>query len=273
MRDGLPEPVLFEESVAAVILEHAEGSAPLLAYGEMSPVLWLEGNVIAALQLETLSSALQQEKRFSLLCAYPLSETSGGPGKLADLCARHTDVLRLSLAEHRGERRSSGQVQPLRAQATLPTVDMADEKELGLPSGQPAADHPLWRFAMLNKSSIYAVLPAKDIARARDFYREKLGLEQVGENDTEAFFATEQPGAEIRVYQTENAGFAKHTQICWRTDDLDKEMQELRDRGVTFEDYDQPGLKTENGVADYDGERAAWFEDSEGNIHCLSQKV
>ena len=50
------------------------------------------------------------------------------------------------------------------------------------------------------------------------------------------------------------------------TADLDAEMSDLRSRGVTFEDYDFPGLKTENGVAEYDGSRGAWFKDSEGNI-------
>ena len=42
-------------------------------------------------------------------------------------------------------------------------------------------------------------------------------------------------------------------------------------RGVTFNDYDLPGLKTENGVVDMDGERGAWFNDSEGNIISIAQ--
>ena len=48
-------------------------------------------------------------------------------------------------------------------------------------------------------------------------------------------------------------------------------MNDLRQRGVVFEEYDFPGLKTENGIAALDGERAAWFVDSEGNILAVSQ--
>jgi hypothetical protein len=57
----------------------------------------------------------------------------------------------------------------------------------------------------------------------------------------------------------------------WATDDLDGEMADLRSRGVVFEEYDFPGLKTENGVATMpDGERGAWFLDTEGNILSLN---
>jgi hypothetical protein len=49
-------------------------------------------------------------------------------------------------------------------------------------------------------------------------------------------------------------------------DDVEVTVQELRGRGVVFEEYDFPGLKTVNGVADLGYERAAWFKDSEGNI-------
>jgi hypothetical protein len=59
--------------------------------------------------------------------------------------------------------------------------------------------------------------------------------------------------------------------MCFVTDDLDGEMATLRERGVVFEDYDVPGLKTTNGVAEMDGERTAWFRDSEGNFICLAQ--
>lgn len=45
----------------------------------------------------------------------------------------------------------------------------------------------------------------------------------------------------------------------------------MREKGVEFEDFDAPGLKTENGVADVSGIKSAWFKDSEGNYLALTQ--
>jgi hypothetical protein len=59
----------------------------------------------------------------------------------------------------------------------------------------------------------------------------------------------------------------------WDTDNLEQEMQELRGRGVVFEEYDMPGLTTENGVVENSWGRGAWFLDSEGNILSLSQRA
>ena len=53
--------------------------------------------------------------------------------------------------------------------------------------------------------------------------------------------------------------------------DLDAEMAALRARGVRFDEYDLPGLKTHDGVCVLGGERAAWFHDPEGNILCIHQ--
>lgn len=120
---------------------------------------------------------------------------------------------------------------------------------------------------MLKNLSVAAVLPASDINRARDFYRDKLGLEPDNPDAADNLMYRCGDGTGFMIYQTGNAGTAKNTQMGWMTDDLDAEMEELRSRGVVFEDYDFPGLKTENGVASLpDGERAAWFLDTEGNI-------
>ena len=73
------------------------------------------------------------------------------------------------------------------------------------------------------------------------------------------------------MYQTPNAGTAKNTQIGWLVDDLPAAVAELRAKGVVFEDYDFPGLKTEDGIATMpDGTAAAWFLDTEGNILSLN---
>ena len=126
---------------------------------------------------------------------------------------------------------------------------------------------------MLTDSDIIAVLPAKDINRARDFYRDKLGLEPSETPEADSLMYRGGHGTGFLIYQTENAGTAKNTQMGWTTDNLEREMEELRGRGVVFEEYDQPGLKTENGVATSESEKAAWFLDSEGNILNISQRT
>ncbi|TLM81531.1 VOC family protein [Pseudarthrobacter sp. NamE5] len=126
---------------------------------------------------------------------------------------------------------------------------------------------------MLKDSPLMAVLPAKDIDRAKDFYRNKLGLEPAESIDGENVIYRCGNGTSFLLYQTDNAGSAKNTQMGWQTDNLERDMEDLRGRGVTFEDYDFPGLKTENGVATIGWAKAAWFVDSEGNILNISQRV
>ncbi|KRE78244.1 VOC family protein [Arthrobacter sp. Soil763] len=125
---------------------------------------------------------------------------------------------------------------------------------------------------MLNNASIMAVLPAKDIDRAKAFYRDKLGIEPSESMEEGTVMYTCGQGTRFLLYQTDNAGTAKNTQMGWETADLEGEMAELRGRGVVFEDYDFPGLKTDNGVATADWGKAAWFLDSEGNIINIAQR-
>ncbi|MCC2659773.1 MAG: hypothetical protein K0R37_547 [Arthrobacter sp.] len=124
---------------------------------------------------------------------------------------------------------------------------------------------------MLKEREVLAVLPAKDIARARDFYRDVLGLDPAETLDDENLVYRCGNGTSFLLYQTDNAGTAKNTQLSWETDNLEREVEELRGRGVVFEEYDFPGLKTENGIATSTAGRAAWFTDTEGNILSLFQ--
>lgn len=125
---------------------------------------------------------------------------------------------------------------------------------------------------MRDPLSIYTVLPAADLGRARAWYRDKLGLEPTLEKP--GMLAYSGPSGYIfQLYETSNAGTAQNTQMGWSTSELDADVAELRERGVVFEEYDLPGLKTENGIAFVGTERAAWFTDSEGNIIVISQTI
>ncbi|WP_426516983.1 VOC family protein [Diaminobutyricibacter sp. McL0618] len=118
----------------------------------------------------------------------------------------------------------------------------------------------------------HAVLPASDLKRAQEFYHTALGYDPA-EADGGNLRYRLASGSVFEIYETGNAGTAQNTQMCFITDSFESDMAQLRANGVTFEDYDFPGLKTENGVAMEGDSRAAWFRDSEGNYICLTEDV
>jgi catechol 2,3-dioxygenase-like lactoylglutathione lyase family enzyme len=123
---------------------------------------------------------------------------------------------------------------------------------------------------MLANYNIRTVIAAQDIERAQRWYADKLGLHPAREQAQGLLYQV--GNSEFFLYQTSFAGTAQNTVAEWEVDDLDAVMAELRRRGVVFEEYDFPGFKTVNGVATIDGERAAWFKDSEGNTIALSTR-
>jgi catechol 2,3-dioxygenase-like lactoylglutathione lyase family enzyme len=119
---------------------------------------------------------------------------------------------------------------------------------------------------MFEKLMATAVLPASDLARAKQWWHDVLGRDPVfEETEGEALFY-EIGGTVILVYRTEYAGTAQNTALNLVTEDLDRDMTALRTHGVMFHDYDLPGVKTVDGVAQLGDLRGAWFSDSEGNI-------
>ena len=125
---------------------------------------------------------------------------------------------------------------------------------------------------MLSNSLVAPTLPATDINRAKKFYTEKLGLKESAKSSEEPNSASFDcgSGTMLYIYQRPPAP-SVHTLAGWDVKDLESEMKELRARGVVFEEYDFPGLKTVNGVATWGTSKNAWFKDSEGNILGLSQ--
>ena len=108
------------------------------------------------------------------------------------------------------------------------------------------------------------VLPAEDIERAKTFYTEKIGMSILFESPQGIAFACED-GSSIFIYPHERT-LATHTTASFVVKDVVAEMARLRERGVVFEDYDEPGLKTEDGINQQDETKATWFVDTEGNI-------
>lgn len=117
---------------------------------------------------------------------------------------------------------------------------------------------------MFATRAVTAMLPAKDLERAKAWYAEKLGLRPAEINEYGARYKL--AGANVFLYPTEFAGTAKHTLYSFACTDLLADMAAMRTKGVVFEEYDLPGLKTEDGVVTFGTVKNAWAKDSEGNI-------
>jgi catechol 2,3-dioxygenase-like lactoylglutathione lyase family enzyme len=133
---------------------------------------------------------------------------------------------------------------------------------------------------MLENSNVSTRIPAQDLERARSFYKDKLGL----------IPSEERPGGLryrcgngfFSLFESSGKASSDHTQMAWEVDDILSTVELLRSRGVMFEEYDVPGLKTINGIAEVTGnypssraagEKAAWFRDSEGNLLGIGQPI
>jgi catechol 2,3-dioxygenase-like lactoylglutathione lyase family enzyme len=106
-------------------------------------------------------------------------------------------------------------------------------------------------MAVLAEGNVASRIPAQDLRRARSFYAEKLGLEPVEERPGGLCYRC--GNGEFALFESGGAAAGDHTQMAWEVDDLEETIAELRERGVIFEEYDVPGLKTVNGIAEVEG--------------------
>lgn len=122
---------------------------------------------------------------------------------------------------------------------------------------------------MLDQASFICPVPVIDSSRARAFYTKVLGLAIVDESEAGVLVAT--GGARILLYTSPGGTPPGHTLAGWEVPLLEPVIADLEARGVVFEDYDLPGLRTEGHIAWIGPERAAWFRDSEGNVLAISE--
>ena len=109
-----------------------------------------------------------------------------------------------------------------------------------------------------------ATLPAQDVERAKTFYAERLGLSPTSEDRIGVHFVV--GGTRFRLFKSGGSASGSHTQLALIVGDVAAQVKALRSRGLQFEEYDYPNLKTVEGVADLGYAKAAWFKDSEGNL-------
>jgi catechol 2,3-dioxygenase-like lactoylglutathione lyase family enzyme len=119
---------------------------------------------------------------------------------------------------------------------------------------------------MLGEHPAAATIAVSDLARARKFYEETLGLQVKMEDPGAIMYGS--GDSVVLVYPSQFAGTSQATVATWAVPDLDAAVDELASKGVTFEQYDMEGLKTdERGIAALgDTLRGAWFKDPDGNI-------
>jgi predicted enzyme related to lactoylglutathione lyase len=124
----------------------------------------------------------------------------------------------------------------------------------------------------LNASQVTCMLPVKDMARARRFYESQLQLRPMGLKP-DGKFVYHCGGMQLALFPKLEGTKAEHTAVSFRVTDIAAAIRDLQSRGVTFADYDFPGLKTVEHVCVLGSEKAAWFQDPEGNILCLHEDL
>ena len=123
---------------------------------------------------------------------------------------------------------------------------------------------------LLSNALAETTIPTQDLDRARRFYTEKLGLAPTSEGPIGIRFELAN-GTRFRLFRSGGTASGAHTQLAFMVDDIDAAVEQLKSRGVRFEEYDSPSLRTVDSVGDLGYARAAWFKDSEGNLLGIGQ--
>src|SRR5436305_1052837 len=130
---------------------------------------------------------------------------------------------------------------------------------------------------MLKEGNVATRLAARDLHRARKFYSEKLGLEPIEQRPGGLRYRS--GNSFFVLFESAGTASGAHTQMGWEVDDIEATVAALKARGVVFEEYDLPGMKTVDGIAKIAGnypskgigEKGSWFKDSEGNLLGIGQ--
>lgn len=125
----------------------------------------------------------------------------------------------------------------------------------------------------LRMSTATTILPVDDAARARSFYTEKLGLPHRGMTDDGSELLGTDGGPMLQLMPVSDGKHSEHTALSFEVADIEGAVRDMEARGVTFQDYDLPTLRTENHICTTESEKCAWFMDTEHNILCVHQSL
>ena len=117
------------------------------------------------------------------------------------------------------------------------------------------------------------ILPVDDVARAHSFYTEKLGLPLRGMTEDGSELLGADGGPMLQLKPVSDGKHSEHTALSFEVRDIERTVQDMEARGVRFQDYDLPNLKTENHICTTDSEKCAWFMDTEHNILCVHETL
>ncbi len=125
---------------------------------------------------------------------------------------------------------------------------------------------------MLGTKEAAATIPVRDMAAAKRFYEDTLGLTPVQNGQPDA--VVYQSGmSRILVYKSEYAGTNQATAATWDVgDDIEREVESLKAKGIAFEHYDMPNTTIKGDLHVSGDMKVAWFKDPDGNIHALVNK-
>ncbi|HSX23665.1 MAG TPA: VOC family protein [Candidatus Saccharimonadales bacterium] len=121
---------------------------------------------------------------------------------------------------------------------------------------------------MLSEGTAIATIAVKDLEAAKKFYGDKLGLKQVESEDPGGVMYAS-GASKVLVYESSYAGTNQATTASWHVDDLEGTVNELKGKGITFEQYDFPGVTRDGDIHVMGNIKAAWFKDPDGNILAL----
>jgi catechol 2,3-dioxygenase-like lactoylglutathione lyase family enzyme len=125
----------------------------------------------------------------------------------------------------------------------------------------------------LTHRSVSMMLPVTDVDRARTFYSESLGLDYTGTDEEGSALYALDGGSTLVLLPRPDSRPSESTAMSFEVDQITSEIDDLRGRGVVFEDYDLPDLRTVDHVAVMGSEKAAWFKDPDGNVLCLHEQT
>ena len=121
---------------------------------------------------------------------------------------------------------------------------------------------------MLKDFDVIATVAVKDLAVAKPFYRDTLGL-QLQPGDEKEALSFKSGNSSLLVYRSQYAGTNQATAANWAVDDVKGTVAELKAKGVKFEHYDLPDMTRQGDVHLSGDMKAAWFKDPDGNILCI----
>ncbi len=125
---------------------------------------------------------------------------------------------------------------------------------------------------MLRDGQVSAYVPVSNVERGREFYEGVLQQRPREEGDAGVLYECAHRST-FFMYLSDGAGTSRASCAFWTVDDIEREVADLTDRGVTFERYDLPGMNKDGDIATGGGAKAAWFKDPDGNILALIQEL